>query len=201
MICSLSRFCVHKLFTDLGADTAQLCCRGWRGSESPCTSSAAPHLEVTSSSLTMRLRRAPSQQSSTLTQFQSCWVAPSIAPRHRSLQAQQRCSPGEHMTLLLCSRKCIFGCLPCMDTLCLRAHKRCNTCSVDLERVAAKADRRRSAAYRELSQRSERQGKLSNLAAKMAFAKELMGKGTKRKLKAGAEGCPAAYKWKRERKK
>lgn len=81
------------------------------------------------------------------------------------------------------------------------AHNRCDCCSVDLERLAAKADRRRSAAYRELSQRSERQGKLSHLAAKMAFAKELMGKGTKRKLRAGADGAPASFKWKRERKK
>ena len=74
-------------------------------------------------------------------------------------------------------------------------------CSVDLERVAAKSDRRRTAAYKELSQRTERQSKLSHLAAKMAFAKELMGKGTKRKLKSAASGAPATFKWKRERKK
>ena len=77
----------------------------------------------------------------------------------------------------------------------------CVFCSLDLEKVAGKADRRRAALYRELSQRSERQEKLSGLAAKLAFDKELMGKGTKRKQRSATATSPAAFKWKQERKK
>ena len=67
--------------------------------------------------------------------------------------------------------------------------------------MAGKVDRRRAAAYKELLQRSERQGKLGGLAAKLAFDKELMGKGTKRKQRSATATTPAAFKWKRERKK
>jgi hypothetical protein len=62
--------------------------------------------------------------------------------------------------------------------------------------------RRKASAYRELSQRLERQQKLSGLASKMAADREVMGKGRKRKL-ADADGSSsqAVYRWKRERKK
>jgi U3 small nucleolar RNA-associated protein 11 len=62
--------------------------------------------------------------------------------------------------------------------------------------------RRKASAYRELSQRLERQQKLSGLASKMAFDKEVMGKGRKRKLAdAAGSGSQPVYRWKRERKK
>jgi U3 small nucleolar RNA-associated protein 11 len=68
--------------------------------------------------------------------------------------------------------------------------------------TASCACRRKASAYRELSQRLERQQKLAALASKMDFDKQLMGKGRKRKL-AGAEGSSSqpVYRWKRERKK
>lgn len=69
--------------------------------------------------------------------------------------------------------------------------------------VAAKAEKRKHAAYRELAQRMERHQKLSSLAGKMEMDKQLMGKGRKRKLSAVAEdgSNTAVFKWKRERKK
>jgi hypothetical protein len=74
------------------------------------------------------------------------------------------------------------------------------------------ACRRKHAAYRELSQRLERQQKLSGLAAKLDADKQLMGRGRKRKLPAaaaaagggsgsGSGSAGAVYKWKRERKR
>lgn len=63
--------------------------------------------------------------------------------------------------------------------------------------------RRKHAAYRELSQRLERQQKLDGLAAKMEQGKQLMGRGRKRKMMAvdGDGSKQAVFKWKRERKK
>lgn len=67
---------------------------------------------------------------------------------------------------------------------------------------AVKAERRKHAAYKELSQRLERQQKLSSIAGKMAMEKEVMGKGRKRKLKDAGDGSSQpVFKWKRERKR
>ncbi|KAF8072886.1 Utp11 [Scenedesmus sp. PABB004] len=68
-------------------------------------------------------------------------------------------------------------------------------------REATKAERRKHAAYKELSQRLERSAKLGGVAASMAAAKELMGKGRKRKLAAADGSGQAVFRWKRERKK
>ncbi|KAK9846505.1 hypothetical protein WJX81_005518 [Elliptochloris bilobata] len=48
---------------------------------------------------------------------------------------------------------------------------------------AARLERRRAASYKELLQRQQRQAKLGGLAMRMTLQKQLMGKGTKRKLK------------------
>lgn len=67
--------------------------------------------------------------------------------------------------------------------------------------------RRKQAAYNELIQRAERHSKVSRTAQRMAYEKEAMGKGRKRKLRENelAEGssgqAPPVYEWKRERKK
>mmetsp|Transcript_20769 Transcript_20769/g.62111 ORF Transcript_20769/g.62111 Transcript_20769/m.62111 type:complete len:259 (-) Transcript_20769:332-1108(-) len=69
-----------------------------------------------------------------------------------------------------------------------------------------KASQRTRAAYAEMLSRSERQTKVARAAQRMAYAKEVMGNGRKRKLSekelvegGGANG--AVFKWKRERKK
>jgi U3 small nucleolar RNA-associated protein 11 len=74
--------------------------------------------------------------------------------------------------------------------------------SAHLSPTAVCLVRRKASAYRELSQRLERQQKLSGLASKMAWDKEVMGKGRKRKLAyADGSGSQPVYRWKRERKK
>lgn len=65
-------------------------------------------------------------------------------------------------------------------------------------------NRRKAAAYRELSQRLERHQKLSSIATKMSLEKEVMRPGRKRKLAEAqaADGSSVpVYKWKRERKR
>lgn len=73
------------------------------------------------------------------------------------------------------------------------------------------AEKRKYAAYKELSQRQERQAKVASVASHLSYQKEVMGKGRKRKLagkelkaaaKQGAD-APAGpvFVWKRERKK
>jgi U3 small nucleolar RNA-associated protein 11 len=76
------------------------------------------------------------------------------------------------------------------------------TAGLSIGRVAARIEKKRSSAYKELLQRKERQEKLGRVAHEMAYKKETMGKGRKRKLgvkeTGGVEGV---YKWKAERKK
>lgn len=72
--------------------------------------------------------------------------------------------------------------------------------------AAAKAEKRKHAAYKELSQRVERSAKLASVAGRMAYEKEVMGaRGRKRKLRAAegaaGDGAPPVFRWKRERKK
>lgn len=67
--------------------------------------------------------------------------------------------------------------------------------------TAERVERRKASAYRELSQRLERQQKLAGLASKLAMDKELMGKGRKRKLADADGSSQPVYRWKRERKK
>lgn len=69
--------------------------------------------------------------------------------------------------------------------------------------------RKKYASYKELGQRSERAVKVGGVAAKMAYDKEVMGKGRKRKLATSerhnggteSEPGPALFKWKQIRKK
>lgn len=79
--------------------------------------------------------------------------------------------------------------------------------AAELHRATRRADRKKQAAYRELSQRVERLEKVGGLAAKMAYQKEVMkAGGRKRKLRPdervdGGKASAAVFKWKRERKK
>eukprot|EP00798_Chlamydomonas_sp_ICE-L_P010014 gene10014-7900_t len=72
---------------------------------------------------------------------------------------------------------------------------------------AKKAEKKKLSAYKELGQRVERFNKVQNMSLAMSMKKELMGKGTKRKLSkkekkdGGNDGEAPVYKWKRERKK
>jgi hypothetical protein len=61
--------------------------------------------------------------------------------------------------------------------------------------------RRKLAAYKEATQRQERQQKLAALAGKMAASKQVMGKGRKRKVVDPEGEAPPSFVWKRERKK
>ena len=61
--------------------------------------------------------------------------------------------------------------------------------------------RRKLSAYREAAQRQERQQKLAALAEKMAYEKQVMGKGRKRKLQLSDGTQPPAFLWKKERKR
>ncbi|KXZ49284.1 hypothetical protein GPECTOR_22g878 [Gonium pectorale] len=70
-------------------------------------------------------------------------------------------------------------------------------------------EKRKYAAYKELEQRSERREKVAAVAARLAYQKEVMGKGRKRKLRPGEikaagldpEAVGKVFVWKRERKK
>lgn len=64
-------------------------------------------------------------------------------------------------------------------------------------------EKKRIAAYRELKERSARATQMKKLVGKMSFRKELMGKGTKKKLRVEDENGSkrVVYKWKFERKK
>lgn len=69
-------------------------------------------------------------------------------------------------------------------------------------RLAARVERRKAAAYRELLQRQERQASLGGLAARLAYQKEVAGRGRKRKLRPEeAGGQTGVFRWKAERKK
>lgn len=68
--------------------------------------------------------------------------------------------------------------------------------------AVARIEKKRAGAYRELMQRQQRQEKLGGLARKMAYDKEVMGKGRKRKLRPEEAGGQAGvFRWKAERKK
>lgn len=68
--------------------------------------------------------------------------------------------------------------------------------------LVKRLEKRRLASYRELAQREERGAKLAGMAQKMAYEKEVMGKGRKRKLSAEeAGGQRDVFKWKAERKR
>ncbi|KAI8464287.1 MAG: small-subunit processome [Monoraphidium minutum] len=69
-------------------------------------------------------------------------------------------------------------------------------------KAAAKMERRKHAAYKELAQRIERHASLEKLAQRMEAEKAVMaGRGRKRKLAGATADAPAAFKWKRERKR
>jgi hypothetical protein len=62
--------------------------------------------------------------------------------------------------------------------------------------------RRKYAAYKELSQRVERHAALDKLAARLDAGKAVMtGRGRKRKVTPATADAPAAFRWKRERKR
>lgn len=70
--------------------------------------------------------------------------------------------------------------------------------------LPAAVKRRRAAAYRELAERRARAAAMQTMVQEMALKKELMGRGSVRKLKLkqrGGEEERIVYKWKRERKK
>lgn len=72
----------------------------------------------------------------------------------------------------------------------------------DAPALAARMERKKRVAYKELLQRQERQEKLASLVQRTAFEKELMGKGRKRKLTPEeASGQQGVFRWKQERKK
>ncbi|KIZ01067.1 putative U3 small nucleolar RNA-associatedprotein 11 [Monoraphidium neglectum] len=69
-------------------------------------------------------------------------------------------------------------------------------------KAAAKMERRKHAAYKELAQRVERHASLDKLAQKMDAEKAVMtGRGRKRKLSSATADAPAVFRWKRERKR
>jgi len=62
--------------------------------------------------------------------------------------------------------------------------------------------RKRAGAYRELLERQQRQQKLAGLAQQMAYDKQVMGKGRKRKLRPEeAGGQSGVFRWKAERRR
>lgn len=62
--------------------------------------------------------------------------------------------------------------------------------------------RKRAGSYRELQQRQARQAKLGALAQQLAYDKQVMGKGRKRKLRPEEAGGQAGvFKWKAERRR
>lgn len=68
--------------------------------------------------------------------------------------------------------------------------------------VAARTELRVAKAYKELLQRQQRGRTLSKLVSQMAYSKEVMGKGRKRKLSPEESGGQRkVFRWKAERKK
>lgn len=70
-------------------------------------------------------------------------------------------------------------------------------------RVAKRAERAKAGAYKELSQRMERLGKLKQVSQGMELARAVAGKGRKRKMQPHEvhDGNAKVFKWKKERKK
>eukprot|EP01041_Mallomonas_annulata_P012687 gene12687-26716_t len=68
------------------------------------------------------------------------------------------------------------------------------------EKDLKKALKSREASYKELKQRINRGKKLENVRSHLQTQRNVMGKGTKRKIRdEGDDGTPAIFKWKRER--
>ena len=62
--------------------------------------------------------------------------------------------------------------------------------------------KKKSSAYKELTQRVHRQKEMEELALRMDIEKAIMGKGRKRRIaKASQNGGKPVYKWKKERKR
>eukprot|EP00850_Spirogloea_muscicola_P008681 SM000047S16820 [mRNA] locus=s47:12219:14273:- [translate_table: standard] len=75
-------------------------------------------------------------------------------------------------------------------------------------KLPSRLQRKRAAAYRELSQRRERSKKMTVLAQTMVLQKELLGKGRVRKIRStmeteeeGSSPAKTSYRWKTERKR
>jgi len=64
-----------------------------------------------------------------------------------------------------------------------------------------KMSKQRERAYNELKERIKRGKKLGVLRSHLQGQKNLMGKGTRRKVKDAKNGMPAVYKWKAQRKR
>lgn len=64
-----------------------------------------------------------------------------------------------------------------------------------------KAMKQKANGYKELTERLKRAGKLKRLVEHKQVEKNLMGKGSKRKVKDAEGGAPAVYRWKRQRAK
>ncbi|RKO91661.1 small-subunit processome [Blyttiomyces helicus] len=79
------------------------------------------------------------------------------------------------------------------------ALKRVDTAAVD-RRTIKKFAKARDKPYRELASRLERDQKLRKSQLELDLQKQLMGKGSKKKIGVDADGVPV-YKWKAERKK
>lgn len=69
-------------------------------------------------------------------------------------------------------------------------------------KTAAKMERRKHASYKELAQRIERHAALDRAAQRAEAEKAVMtGRGRKRKVAKATADAPAAFRWKRERKR
>lgn len=85
----------------------------------------------------------------------------------------------------------------------MRGRRHCFTASTDGHSSCVPCCcRKRAGAYRELLDRQQRQQKLGALAQQLAYSKQLMGKGRKRKLRPEeAGGQTGVFRWKAERKR
>ena len=64
-----------------------------------------------------------------------------------------------------------------------------------------KIKKRRERAYRELSERVEREERLKSAAQQLDLQKNLSGKGRRKKIRDGEGDAPPVYRWKRQRKR
>lgn len=72
-----------------------------------------------------------------------------------------------------------------------------NSARGDIKQVAKLTEQ----SYSELNKRVGRVKKLKNAVKALELQRNLMGKGTKRKVKEGGDGKPPVFKWKRQRQK
>jgi len=70
---------------------------------------------------------------------------------------------------------------------------------IENDKIYKEILKKRPKAYDELSKRINRGEKIKNVVNKLQVQRNVMGKGTKRKIKDAEENKPAIYKWKRER--